>query len=259
MKTRLKRDARLLVLFALLAALPLAIWACGDAGDDVNGPTGPETKYNPDTDYSGATITAKVNRSVVGPGETFGILATFRDANGALVEGAPLTVWAENGRTGYFTYQTNPTLTDRAGTASIRVNVSGGCPEDSYTFVIATRDSRSARGYAYVKVSGQGGTPIVTGLTLTTSTPTVTAGNAATFVATATATPSCTVRFQYQAAGGGLNIAWTNAPAAATNPWLFPLTPTSAGTLTVLVGAYCNETGRGLVSTPVNVTVNAAN
>lgn len=263
MKTKLKRDARLLALFALIAALPLAIWACGDAGDSTDGPTGPGSVYNPNIDYPGATITAKANPSAVAPGQTFGILANFKDANGLPVEGVPLGVWAENGHAdAYFTYQTNPTLTDASGNASIHVGVSAGCPNDSFTFVVGTYpagpiNGPQARGYVYVKVGGSGG-PAVTDVTLTSPTSSVVLPNDPTFIATATATTSCTVRFSYQAAGAGLSTGWTAAPLTASNPWLFTLDPSTAGTLTVLVAAYCNETGIGLVSDPVNVTVTAA-
>lgn len=265
MKTKLGRDSRLLALFAILAALPLAIWACGDGDDGTSGPTGPSSKYNPKIDYPGATITAKANPSTVAPGETFGILATFKDANGNAVEGAPLAVFAENGAAdGFFSYQTNPTLTDGNGNASIHVLVSAGAPEDSYTFVVATYpagpvDGPQARGYVQVKVSGTGGSPAVTGITLTSPTPSVVAGTSANFIATATATPSCTVGFLYQATGAGLSTGWTPAPAGSINPWIFSLTPTTAGTLTVLAAAYCVETPTvGLYSDPVNVTVTAA-
>jgi hypothetical protein len=257
MKTKLRRNARLLALLALIAVLPLGFCAC-DAGDGPDGPTGPSTTYNPEIDYPGAMIAADASKSTVAPGETFGIIATLKDANGIPVEGMPLVISAESGGArGCFDFQTNPTLTDESGKASIHVVVSAGCPNGSYTFVIAPVRGPQARGYVGVKVGDTGGTAIVTGVTLTTSTPSVVEDTEATFIATATATPNCTVRFQYQAAGAGLTVAWANAPAGAANPWLFSLTPTSQGTLTVMVSAYCGETGEGLVSSPVNVTVTA--
>jgi hypothetical protein len=262
METTLGKKTRLLALAALVAVLPLGIWACEDSGDGPDGPTGPATQYNPQMNYPDATITAKIDGATpVAPGATFGIIATFKDANGLPVEGVPLVIVAEDGGAkGYFTYQTNPTLTDANGSASIRVLVSAGCPEDSYTFMIMPVRGPQTIGYVHVVVSGSGGggTAIVTGVTLTTSTPSVVGGTPANFVATATATPSCTVRFQYQAAGPGLTITWTDAPSGATNPWLFPLTPAAVtvnSTLTVQVMAYCSETGEGIPSSTVNVTV----
>lgn len=261
MKKMRKRDARLLVLLSLLALLPLAIWACADAGDGPGAPTGPSTKYNPGMDQKGATLVATASRSTVGPGETFGISATFKDANGLPVEGAPIIVGAEAGiRQPAFSYQTNPTLTDANGMASIKVTVPADCPLDSYTFVVATHagvGAATTRTFVHIVVGGTA-TAIVTGLTLTTSTATVEEDTAAVFLATATATPSCTVVFQYQATGAGVNIPWTNAPAGTRNPWQFSVTPPNAGTLSVLVSAFCNENGRGLVSDPVTVTVSAA-
>ena len=265
MKTKLRRDARLLWLFTVLALLPFAIWACSDAGDAPSAPTGPSTKYNPDIDYPGATITANASPSTVAPGETFGVLATYRDANGIPVEGVPLIIAAENGGAiGHFGYQTNPTLTDANGTASIHVTVSAGCPEDSYTFVLGTRSSQSARGYVHVKVGGTSSSPLVTGLSVVPQALSVVEGTQAVFLATADATTSCTVRFMYQAAGAGLTIPLRDAPPGSTNPWLFELPAPYApgtlipGTLVVQVRAYCDETSLGLASDPVSVTVTAA-
>ncbi|HWR97836.1 MAG TPA: hypothetical protein VN317_05380 [Candidatus Methanoperedens sp.] len=260
MSKRLRRDARLIALFAILAVLPLAIWACGDAGDGPGAPPAPDPSA-----YPGATITASVSSSTVGPGDTFTVLAFFKDANGRPVDGMPLAIFAENGGAdGYFGYQTNPTLTAANGGASINVTVGADCPEGSYRFVIATYPAApvngpQARGYVGIEVSGTaGGTPTVTGITLTTSTPTVTLPNDPVLVATATATPSCTVNFLYQAAGAGLDATFSPSPQPTTGTWLFTLDPTTAGTLTVLVGAYCIETNDGLWSAPVSITVNAA-
>src|SRR5512143_1706859 len=134
MNTRLKRDARLLLLFALLAALPLAIWACSDAGDSPGGPTGPSSKYNPNIDYPGATITARAEPSNVTAPGVVTILAYFKDANGLPVEGVPLTIVAEGGATAYFSVDTNPTLTGSNGGASINLNVLDNCPTGSFGF-----------------------------------------------------------------------------------------------------------------------------
>jgi hypothetical protein len=176
-----------------------------------------------------------------------------------------LVAWAEDGgAAGSFSYQTNPTLTDADGNASIHVVVSADCPEDSYTFVIATRSAWSARGYAYIHVGGAPTQPVVTGVTLLPTSLSVVEGTQATFLATVTATPACTVKFQYQAAGAGMNIPLRNAPPGSVNPWLFSLpSPTapgtlSVGTLTVQVAAYCEETNTGLVSDPASVSVTAA-
>ena len=42
-----KSDVRLLLLLVVIALLPLAIWACNDAGDEPDPPTGPSTIYDP--------------------------------------------------------------------------------------------------------------------------------------------------------------------------------------------------------------------
>lgn len=194
MKTRLRKDARLLALFAVLAALPLAIWACGDAGDSPGGPTGPGSKYNPNIDYPGATITTRVNPSTVSPGETFGILATFRDANGLPVEGVPLITWVDGGAGAYFSIQTDPTMTDASGNASIHLFANEWCPNDSYTFVIATQRAWSARGYAHVKVTGATAGAVTAVSVTGEAAPTV--GADATYVATVTAT--CTYELEFQ-------------------------------------------------------------
>jgi hypothetical protein len=260
MKTRMKRDARLLALLALLAVLPLGVLGC-DAGDSPGAPTGPAAQYNPDIDYPGATITAVANRSSVAPGGDFGIIATIKDANGMPIEGVPLVVSAEmGGAAGYFDFQTNPTLTDGSGKASIGVVVSAGCPAGSYRFMIAPLRGPTARGYVGVTVGGTGGggTEAITSVALTTSTPSVVAGNAANFNATPTGTPECTEAYFYQAVGAGLSTDWLNLPQCAGSPSCnFAVTPTSPGTVTVQVAASCTETDRGAWSPTVSVTVTA--
>lgn len=264
MKSTRRSDSRLLALFGVLALLPLAIWACTSAGDGPGAPTGPPTVYNPGMDQAGATIDVVVSDPTVPPGGQIGILATFRDANGRPVHGAPLAVWPEAGDAAapYFSYNTNPTLTDANGQASIHINVSATCPNDSYTFVIATYpagpiNGPQARGYAHVVVTGTGAN-IVTDITLITSTPSITLGQPANFLATAIATPGCAVRMQYQSIGGGLpSGSWLPVTPANINPWGFSLTPLSTGTLTVVARAYCSGGSTYVVSDPVNVTVGA--
>jgi len=250
------------MLVALIAVLPLAIWACEDAGDGPDGPTGPSTQYNPEMDYPGASISAYAADSTVGPGETIRISATIKDANGAPIEGMPLAISAEaGGAKGYFDYQTNPTLTDANGSASIRVLVSAGCPEDSYTFVIVPVGGPAARGYVHVVVSGTGGggSEAITSVRLETSTPTISRATTpdANFTATPTGTAVCDERYLYQATGAGLATSWIAYGLCDGFPSCnFPVTTTNTGTLTVQVSAYCNETGVGAVSSTANVTVN---
>jgi hypothetical protein len=172
----------------------------------------------------------------------------------------PLAISAEaGGAKGYFDYQTNPTLTDANGSASIRVLVSAGCPEDSYTFVIVPVGGPAARGYVHVVVSGDvaSGSEAVTDVQLNSSTPTVTLGTSANFNATTIATAICTEAYIYQATGAGLNTSWLTIPACNGMPSCnFSVTPTSTGTLTVQVAASCTETDMGDISGTVNVTVN---
>lgn len=261
MKARTRRDSRLLAMFGILAVLPLAIWACTDAGDAPAPPTGPGTRYDPRMDQRGATITATATNSTWAPGTIQGITAVFRDGNGLPVEGAPLAISTEgNFSHPPFTFNTNPTLTDGNGMASIKVTVPADCPTDSYTFVISTFpagpvDGPMARGYVHIVVSGAGSAAI-TSIVLSTTTPSVTLPDDVNLQAVATATAGCTPALSYKATGAGINVPnWTGVPGS--NPWLFSLDPSAPGTLTVFVAAFCTETGEGLVSDAVNVTVSA--
>lgn len=256
MKNR-KRDARLLMLFAVLAALPLMIWAC-DAGDGPGGPTGPATQYNPNSDYPGATITAVANTSSVAPGGEFDIIATFKDANGLPVQGVPLAVSAESGGAlGYFGYNTSPTLTDGSGKASIGVVVSAGCPGGSYRFMIYPVRGPDARGYVGVMVAGEG-VATIESVEITTSTATITTGEDAAFEIAAVGVNGCTVEAQYRATGAGFNTTWLPEPPEVNDYFPFTLTPYSTGTLRVYARARCQQTPATWVPAtgPATVTVN---
>lgn len=153
---------RLIPLLALLLFFPLAIAGC-DAGDGGGDPTGPSTQYVPGMDFPGASLTATATPSTVAPGERVGILATFRDANGVPVQGVGVGVYPEAGTASapYFSYETNPTLTDSSGTASIGVWVSAGCPRGSYTLVVQTfpgapSDAAFTKAYVHIRVAGTG-------------------------------------------------------------------------------------------------------
>ena len=256
MKTRLRKDARLLALFAVLAALPLAIWACGDAGDSPGGPTGPASKYNPNKDYPGATITTSgrpvdggAGRDLRDPGDLPG------RATALPVEGVPLFISAEiGGAGGYFSYQTNPTLTDaQRERLDPRDRHRLAVPRAATRFVIVTQRAWSAqRGTRTSRSAAPRRRPVVTGDDAPAPRRRASSsGTQATFLATVTATPACTIRFQYQASGAGMNIPEERRRRGSVNPWLFSLpSPTapgtlSVGTLTVQVAAYCEETNDG--------------
>jgi hypothetical protein len=264
MKTTRTSVARLLPLLTLLALLPISPLGCADDGSEVNDPTGPSTQYNPVTDLPGATIALNGNFSV-GPGGGFDVIATFRNAAGVAVNGVPLVIRAETGGgavAGYFSFDTNPTLTDGAGRASIHVNVSATCPRGSYRLVVRTFpagpvNAPFATAYTGVMVEGVG-ISIVSSVSLTTSTSSVTLPNNAIFNAVAVAAGTCQLVMEYQAAGAGIGpTSWTSLGGPPTdNPKLFSLTPTSVGTLTVLVRAYCVGNVAGAVtSDSVAVTV----
>ncbi len=243
MKSTKRSDARRLALFGLLALLPLAIWAC-DAGDAPGPPTGPATVYNPAMDQTGATITAQASSSTVNAGTTFGISATFKDANGRPVEGAPLGVWPEAGDRSapYFSYATNPTLTDANGQASMHIYVVPTCPSDSFTFVVATHpglDGPFARALVHVVVRGSG-VPIPPG-GVTVSTPSTPTGNVALFVGEAetytTGGASCnnndTVEYELSATDQTAT-GWSTTPSA-TFTWA------TAGAKSVTARARCQN------------------
>lgn len=244
---------RFFPLLAILLLLPLGLFGC-DAGDGGGDPSGPSTQYTPGMDLPGATLTARLDRGGIAPGDEFVVVANFRDANGVPVEGIPVGVYAEAGSASapYFTFLTNPSLTDREGYASIGVIVSPGCPSGSYTLVVQTA-SPFIRTFVHFGVSGEG-TAAVLSVTLTTPTSTVTLPGNATFVVDLTTTAGCTPVVEASYAGAGVNP----SPGFAMVDYpTFSLTPQSPGTLTVVVRAYCDGTdpSTAVVSSPVNVTV----
>jgi hypothetical protein len=262
MKATRTTVARLLPLLALLALLPFATWSCEDAGDEPAGPTGPGSQYNPAMDTPGARIKVQT-QGEVGPGGEFDLIAAFTDGDGRPVQGIPLTAQAETG-TGkvvdYFTFDTNPTITNAQGRASIHVNVSADCPEGSYHFVVSSSPGGDgpvngpyARGFAGVTVSGVG-TAAVSVVTLITTTPTVELvsglGNAV-FSIEATKTDTCTLVITYDAVGVGYAVS-----GSTYHTGLLSLPVSSTGTLTVQVTGYCSEDPTETVlSAPVSVTV----
>jgi hypothetical protein len=258
MKTRLTRDARLLVLFAVLAALPLAIWACSDAGDGPGGPTGPSSKYNPNIDYPGATITTRAEPSSVAAPGVVTILAFFKDANGLPVEGVPLTIVAEGGASAFFTVQTNPTLTGPNGGASINITVLAECPTGSYGFLIRTQRAWSAEGHVGFEVTGGGGGGgvTVTSVAIVADQPSVTAGADAFFTITAVAPSGCTAEVQYNAVGAGLLTGWFPLVAdGLLPPGQYSVGTISAGTLTVQARATCVENEGAWTNAPAAATI----
>lgn len=256
MKTTRKTVVRLLPVLAILALLPFATWSCEDAGDEPDGPTGPLSQYNSETDAPGAKIKV-TTEGVSGPGGEFDLFATFTDGDGKPVQGVPLTAQAETGTgsvVGYFAFDTNPTTTNAQGRVSIHVEVSADCPEGSYVFRVSSAPpSATARGYAMIKVSGEG-TPAVSQVTLTTTTPVVEldlgTGNAV-FSIEATNTDTCTLVITYDAVGVGYSL--SDAPHSLG---LLSLPVTSTGTLTVQVTGYCTEDPtETIISAPVSVMV----
>ncbi|HEY6000364.1 MAG TPA: hypothetical protein VI078_13835 [bacterium] len=234
MNTRLKRDARLLVLFAVLAALPLAIWACSDAGDSPGGPTGPSSKYNPNIDYAGATITTRAEPSSITAPGVVSILAYFKDANGLPVEGVPLSIAAEGGASAYFSAQTNPTLTGPNGGASINLNVLETCPTGSYAFTIYTGRAWSAEGHVGFMVTGGsgGGTGAVTSVVITSGNQAPLLNATEKYVATVTETCSSGYVLEFNFDDG---LGWTIAAAdnSVDMQWV------ASGTFNVIARAKC--------------------
>jgi hypothetical protein len=260
------RAKRFLPTLFLCAAAAVALTGCYSSGPDSSTPTGPSSKYNPQIDYPGAKITATgPDTAYIGTG--FDVVATFVDGNGHPVEGIPLIIVAENslGRVnGYFSFITNPTLTDGNGHASLGVKVLAGCPEESFTFHVFTQPADPAKaptadGYAHVHVK-DGHIPAVSAVTLTTTTPSVTVPTAANFIATVDANAYCDLVVQYEAAGV-LTAGWTNTPTPSGNPNLFSIdtsTVGTTGTLTVVARAYCSNSTPPIeyvVSSPVNIAV----
>jgi hypothetical protein len=259
MKSTKMTVARLLL---LLAMVPLALCSCSDAGDESGSPTGPVTTYNPGTDYGGATIVATPSSSSLQPGETFTVVATFKDANGALVTDAPLAIASE---AGYFTTPVNPSYTGAEGKVSFNVTVDSDCPTGSYLFTVYSSAAEplggpTASGTFGVQVGGGG----ISSVSLKAGATSVTYGLAAPFIATAVVTGDCTPVFYYQADGAGTNTTtWTQTNAGSTNPNFFTVPTVSnpaniTGTMNVMVRAYCQGNSTAFAeSGTVSITVAA--
>lgn len=239
------------LLVALAAAFSLQAGGCTKAGDSPGGPTGPPTRYNPDMDYSRAGLSARADRNLVPPGETFTILATFWDAENRPIEGGPVYVYPEAGPASapYFSYATNPTITNAAGKVSILVAVALTAPPGSYTLVVATGPSVNdafAKAYVHIRV------PAIRGVyTVEVSGDTsLTQGDTASYLATGTSTAGCNPEVQFNFGAGW--IADAGADLEESNTW------GTVGTFNVRARARCTgPTTDWVESEPLEVTVAA--
>lgn len=238
MKTTRKTVARLLPLLVLLALGPLS---CTDAGDEPGGPTGPASEYNPEMDYSGASITVTASPSSPSPGESVTVVATYRDGDGRPVSGASLVISSEAGA--YLTTPANPSLTDGNGRASFVVGLATDTPSGTYSLDVYSQpasplNGASAVGSVGIEVGGGGVATVA--LSAVFETVQMAVGYAS-FVATATVTSDCTPVFYYQAGGAGNNTTTWTPTGQTENPNYFtiPISGSVVGTMSVTVRVYC--------------------
>lgn len=256
MKSTKMKVARFLPLIALLALAPLGPWSCTDAGDEPGSPTGPVTVYDPGRDYTGASVVVETSDGNVDPGETFTITAEYRDASGAAVSGAPLTIGTE---AAYFSTPADPSYTNDAGRVSYQVTAFTDCPSGTYEFAVYTYPATpmygpSVSGFVTVRV-GAGG---VTSVTLEAVATTVELGLGAPFIATATVSSDCDPIFFYQAGGAGTNTTTWTPTGATENPNFFtvPTAGTTTGSMAVVVRVYCaGNTSAYAESGTVSITI----
>lgn len=234
MKTSKIKVGRLVPLLALLALAPLALLSCVGAGDEPGSPTGPVTQYTPDMDYTGATITVKPSSTRLTPGDTFTVVATFRDATGAAIAGAPLAISSEAGA--YLSTPVNPSTTGDEGKVSFLVAVSSSCPEGSYVIEVYSSPAEplsgpTAKGSFGIKVTQDAET---------VSTPSAPTGNATpnagidtTFNASgASSSYDHAIQYQFQW-GDGNASAWVDADSAnqATSSHTYDWTCVASGSV----------------------------
>lgn len=251
MKSTKMTVARFLPLIALLTLAPLGPWSCTDAGDEPGSPTGPVTVYDPGRDYTGATVVVRTSDGSIQPGSTFTITAEYRDATGAAVTDAPLTVGSE---AAYFSTPADPSYTNGEGKVSFQVTADTDCPSGTYEFAVYTFPATpmygpSVSGYLTIQVGGGG----ISTVSLETFAASIEIGLPATFMATATVTSDCTPVFYYQAGGAGNNTTtWTPIPGNE-NPRFFTVSTVGimTGPMAVTVRAYCAGNSLGYVDSGV--------
>jgi hypothetical protein len=257
MKTS-RRIVKLLPVLALLALAPFMLLNC-DSGDEADGPTGPDSAFHPGVNPQSPGLTAKVYGTPTQGGK-FTIVAWYNTAKGTPVEGQEIYIQAEDGTApaaGYFTFDTNPTVTGANGGASIGVNVDGGTPAGSYTFVLWEGPKPDVKAYAHIQV-GTSLVASISSVTVTTSTPviTVASGANAIFTVTAAANSLCTVNMTYSQLGSADALVTDAVVPGAGNPRTFPIaSPFLAGNLIVTAKAWCAETPTVIVTSSVDATV----
>lgn len=167
--TALVRRKKAGILLGLLPALLvaafglLALNAC-DPGDAPDGPTGPETVYDPDFDEPRPGVTARVSpRAVSLPGTAEGgdALATlvgyYRDPQGNPVEGVQMNFTADP-VSPHISFNPPAAFTNRNGGASTQVRINASTPEGSYALVAYTSAASggpNARGQTEISVSSE--------------------------------------------------------------------------------------------------------
>lgn len=258
MKSTKMKVARFLPLVALLALAPLGPWSCTDAGDEPGSPTGPVTVYDPGRDYTGASVVVETSDGSIQAGQTFTITAEYRDAFGAAVSGAPLTIGTE---AAYFSTPADPSYTNDAGRVSYQVTAFTDCPSGTYEFAVYTYPATpmygpSVSGFVTVRVGGGGVSDIILtakDTTVASSTPqtgtTPYIASYASFTATATLSTDCTPVFSYQASyPNGTITGWTQLPSSS-NPNMFTLdVGTTPGTLEVMARVACSGSSSALAT-----------
>jgi len=170
-----KKRIRLLLPVVFLAFS--AIWAC-DPGSEPNGPTGPDSNYDPTINPPTAGISARVRPSrvtvpdpITGGIAEAGMTATFRDANGSPQQGLPMNFSTEpvliainNTPVVGIAFNPSVVLTNGNGLASTTVQIHPDVPPGSYTLVASTSPTNAptARAYATLYVNEEPGERIDT-------------------------------------------------------------------------------------------------